>query len=109
MTKKTSEKKKKPFIVRFLLAILIILLILISTVTGWFIYSALDKQNTAAVIPSDYTIYVRTDSAWDAVEPIIDLKATDMLLSDKSLSAVRPAILSFRQSHLRNNYFVKNA
>lgn len=109
MTKKTSEKKKKPFIVRFLLSILIILLILILTVTGWFIYSALDKQNTAAVIPSDYTIYVRTDSAWDAVEPIIDLKATDMLLSDKSLSAVRPAILSFRQSHLRNNYFVKKA
>jgi len=109
MSKKDKTKKKKPFIVRFLIAILIILLIIILPVIGWFTYAALDKQNTASVIPSDYTVYIRTDSAWDAVEPVLDLKATDLLLTDKALSAIRPSVVSFRQSPLRNNFFVKKA
>lgn len=109
MTKTDTQNKKKPFFVKFLLGLLIFIIVILSVILGWFTFSALNRQSTASTIPSDYTVYIRTDSAWDAVEPIIDLKATDLILADKAFSTIRPAVLNFRQSPLRNNFFVKKA
>lgn len=100
------SKKKNPF-VKFLLSILIILLILILIITSWFIYSAFDRQKLSQVVPNDYSIYVRCDSAWDAFEPLLDLKAVDLVVAEPSLSAIRPFILNFRKSHLRSSFLVK--
>ena len=44
MSDSEKTKKKKPFIVKFLLSILIILLMLILLICGWFIFSAFNKE-----------------------------------------------------------------
>ena len=77
-----NEKKKSPFIIRLFKGILIFLCIILISLLGWIGFSALDRMSPLDVIPSDYSVFVHTDSVWDAVSPIIDLKAADVLLAD---------------------------
>lgn len=99
---KSSKKKKNP-IVKFLLGILIFLLVIILVLSVWFIYSALDKQNSLSMLPVGYSTYLRTDSAWDAIDPLIDLQAADILLSSPEFSQFREPFMALRSSTLRTN------
>lgn len=99
---KSSKKKKNP-IVKFLLGILIFLLVIILVLSVWFIYSALDKQNSLSMLPVGYSTYLRTDSTWDAIDPLIDLQAADILLSSPEFSQFREPFMALRSSTLRTN------
>ena len=99
---KSSKKKKNP-IVKFLLGVLIFLLVIILVLSVWFIYSALDKQNSLSMLPVGYSTYLRTDSAWDAIDPLIDLQAADILLSSPEFSQFREPFMALRSSTLRTN------
>ncbi|MCR4735402.1 MAG: hypothetical protein K5829_10415 [Treponema sp.] len=101
-----KTKKKKPFIVRFLLTILIILLVIILSISAWFIFCAFQKEDVVNAVPENYSAYVRTDSLWDALEPLMDLKAADIVLADPSMSNVREPFYKIRESELRNNKLV---
>lgn len=100
---KNIDKKKKNPIVKFLLGILIFLLVIILVLSVWFIYSALDKQNSLSMLPVGYSTYLRTDSAWDAIDPLIDLQAADILLSSPEFSQFREPFMALRSSTLRTN------
>ena len=109
-TSNTEEtKKKKPFILRFFKSILIFLLILILLIAGWFAFCNFNKTSNLSALPQDYSLYVRTDCIWDAVNPMLDLKAADILLSEEPMLQFRQAFLSLRESDLRNNFFVSYA
>ena len=100
-----NEKKKSPFIVRLFKGILIFLCVILVSLFGWIGFSALDRMSPLDVIPSDYSVFVHTDSLWDAVSPIVDLKAADVLLADPLLSNYRAPFMEFRSSALRDNKY----
>lgn len=106
MSDSEKTKKKKPFIVKFLLTILIILLVLILLICGWFIFSAFNKEAVINAVPANYSMYVRTDSIWHSTEPLMDLKAADIVLADPSLSDFREPFYTIRESELRKNKFL---
>ena len=99
---KKSEKKKNPM-VKVLFGILIFLLVIILAVVAWCTFSALDKQNTLSILPVGYSTYLRTDSAWDAIDPLIDLQAADIILSSPEFSQFREPFMALRGSTLRTN------
>ena len=104
-----NEKKKSPFIVRLFKGILIFLCVILISLSGWLGFSALDRISPLDVIPPEYSLFIHTDSVWDAVSPIIDLKAADVLLSDPLLSNYRAPFMEFRSSDLRGNKYVRFA
>ncbi|MCR4789906.1 MAG: hypothetical protein K5839_02380 [Treponemataceae bacterium] len=104
-----KDTKKKSGFIKFLQAIGFILLALVVLVLLWVIFSSADRKNSYSAIPSDFSLYVRTDSVWDSVEPLLDLQAAEILLADPSLASARTMFLNFRSSDLRKNIFVKAA
>lgn len=107
--KESESKKKKPFILRFFKAIFSIILTLVIILVLWFAFCYFNKVDNLSALPSDFSAYIRTDSVWDAVEPILDLKAADILLADEPLVTFRETFLSLRESDLRNNFLVSYA
>ena len=97
-----SSKKKNPF-VKILIGLSIFLLVLIISIVAWCIYSACDKQSSLSVLPVGYSTYLRTDSAWDAIDPMIDLQAADIFLSSPDFSQFREPFMALRGSTLRTN------
>lgn len=95
-----SEKKIGK---KILITVLIIVLVLVVALAGLFVFSSLDKKKSLAMIPHDYSVYVHTDSAWEAVEPLLDLQAVDMFLSTPDLAPIRGAFMQLRASEWRNS------
>ena len=104
-----KTKKKKPFILRFIKGILIFLLVIILIIAGWIGFCSFNKTESLNAMPSDFSAYVRTDSIWDAVEPVLDLKAADIILVNDTLVTFRETFLKLRESKIRKNFFVSYA
>lgn len=104
--KKAKTKKKRNWFVRFLLFILKFLLVLLILFALWCAYSAIEKKNSLAMLPQNYSVYVHTDSVWNALEPLLDLQAADLLLSDEPLSQFRSLFMDLRASNLRKSKLV---
>lgn len=96
----SEQKKKLPLFVKI---ILIILLVIVLAVSALVVYSKLDKKQSLTFFPHDYSVYVHTDSAWKAVEPLLDLKAVDIFLSTPELAKIRGAFMQLRASEWRSN------
>lgn len=117
ITKKSEKKKKvssdkpkrKPFILRFFKGIFVFIFIILLVLIGWFAYCSFSKQSNLNALPTDYSVYVRTDSVWEAVEPILDLKAADIFLANDTLVKFRETFLTLRESNFRDNFFVSYA
>jgi len=100
-----EQTKNNPFI-KILRKILLVIVSILILIIIWFTFCALNRKKSVAAIPSGYSVYVRTDSVWDAVNPLLDLKATDIVISTPALSPVRERIYNFRNSSLRKNFFI---
>ena len=98
----TSEKKKNPFlrILKFIIYLFSTILLII--ILGC-VFSALHKKNVLETLPRGFSVYVHTDSLWDAADPMLDLKAADLFLSGREMTGIRGAFMSFRASSLRQN------
>ncbi|MBQ8681075.1 MAG: hypothetical protein IJ530_15190 [Treponema sp.] len=99
-----APKKRNPF-VRFFFSIVTIILTLVVLLAAALAFSAFDRRSSLASIPRNYSIYVRTDSAFDTVNPFFDLQAADVFLSSPEFSSVRKTFMDFRSSPLRENPF----
>lgn len=112
MKKKSDlEKKgKKSVVAKIFLSILWFFLGIICLLIGWFSFSALDKKDPLTIMPSDFSLFVHTDSIWDSINPIIDLKAADILLSGKdgenNMAAAREVLMTLRSSSLREKWYI---
>lgn len=103
-TKKT--KKKKPFIARFFITLFSIILVILILIIGWIVFCIINRESVTNALPANYSVYVRTDSIWNAAEPLMDLKAADIILANPTLSEVREPFYKIRESRLRKNKFV---
>lgn len=100
--KKIPSKKKNPLL-RFFVSIVTIVLTLAVLLAAALAFSAFDRRSSLASIPRNYSIYLRTDSAFATVNPLFDLQAADVFLSAPELSSVRKVFMDFRASPLRDN------
>jgi len=99
--KSSNSKKKLPFILRFLRGLFIFLLVALLIIVVGLAYCTFDKKSTLSVMPRAFSAYVRTDSAFETIEPLIDLQATDVVLANPELKSIRPAVMMLRSSELR--------
>lgn len=104
--KSKKKKKRNPF-VRFILFLLKFILALILIIAAWCTFSALDKKKSIKMIPQGYAAYLHTDSLYDCVRPLLDLRAAEIFLSDSSMSDIRGIFMMLRESEWRDNPVVK--
>jgi len=101
--------KKKPFVLHVLKGFLILLCTVLVVITCWTAFSAFDRISPLRAVPRNYSLFIHTDSVWDAVSPVLDLKAADVLLAEPSFSDYRSAFIQLRSSDLRHNRYAKFA
>lgn len=106
---KTVTKKKKSPLGIFFRTILIFIAAVLALIIAWCAFSLIDKKSSLASIPRNYTVYIHTDSAFDTVNPLLDLQVADVLLSMPEFSKYRKPFMEVRSSFLRENPFVKFA
>ncbi|MBR1404229.1 MAG: hypothetical protein IJ558_08610 [Treponema sp.] len=99
----------KKFLVRFFVALVTVVLTLALFVAACLSYAAFDRRSSLSSIPRNYSVYLRTDSAFDTLNPFFDLQAADVLLSAPDFSSVRKTFMDFRSSPLRENAFFQFA
>lgn len=104
-----KNKKKRPAIIHFFRFMLTLILLLIFVIVAWFSFCLINKTTSLKAIPTEYSLYLRTDSLWEAVNPVLDLKAADLLLVDEPFVQFRQTFLDLRESKLRDNFFVSYA
>ena len=97
-----SKKKSSPF-VSFMKVLGIILLVAIVALAAWILYSGLNKKKSLSLLPANYGLYLHTDSVWEALNPLLDLQAADILLATEEFSSFRALFMELRQSQLREN------
>lgn len=98
----TGKKKKKPFF-QFLKIMGVFLLIIIMALAAWLLYSGLNRKPSLSLIPADFGLYLHTDSLWQALNPMLDLQAADILLANEEFASFRPLFMKLRQSKLRES------
>ena len=86
--KKDGAKKKKSSGFGNLLKVIgCILLLVIIALAAWILYSGLNKKKSLSLLPSSYGLYLHTDSVWEALNPLLDLQAADILLATEEFSS----------------------
>lgn len=103
------KKKKKNPVVKFLLGIVYFILVIVLILALWLGINFCIRADISDSVPDGFSVHLRTDSVWDSVNPLFDLQAADILLSDSSLASIKPAFIDFRQSALRTNKLVNVA
>lgn len=101
--KKKPAKKKKNIFLRIFLGLIYFILIVVLLVAGWLGVNYFIKADIVDSVPSDYSVHLRTDSVWDSVNPLLDLKATDIILNEAGFSKYNELLVDFRKSSLRKN------
>lgn len=101
--KETEKKKKKNVFLRILGGIFGTILTLLLIIVIWLGVNCFIKTDITDSVPPDYSVHLRTDSLWTSVNPLLDLQAADLLLSDPSLAQAKGAFIDFRKSPLREN------
>ena len=104
---KKQKKQKKNVIKSFFKALFWIILTLVIILVAWCIFSFANRQDSLSLIPSDLSVYIHTDSAWEALNPLLDLQAAEVLLSTPEFVQLRQPFMALRQSSLRENYFFR--
>lgn len=104
-----DEKKKVPLVIKLLLLPFEILLVLLIVLLLWFTFCFFDRVKSIDAMPPDYAVYMRTDSVWDTVEPLMDLNATLIAMTSPELQKYRDKYLNLKSSRLRKNIFVRKA
>lgn len=102
---KKPKKAKKNVFKSFFKALLWIIAILLIILTIWCVFSVVNRRASLSLIPSDFSVYIHTDSAWEALEPLLDLQAAEVLLSLPEFVQLRQPFMALRQSTLRDNFF----
>lgn len=106
--KEKKNKKKLPLGVRILLFPFKLVLSLLIILFIWLTICYFNRTPSLKAIPQDFALYLRTDSLWDTLNPLLDIDASLVLLSSEQLQDVREPFLEIKKSKLRDNFFVQN-
>lgn len=91
-----EENKKKSLPLRILFKLMIAVASLVGIAAGWIAYSALNRVSPLKFIPQGYSAIIHTDSLYDAVEPLVGLKAVETVLAEDTLSSAREPLMAAR-------------
>lgn len=108
-SKKDKKKKKSNPIGIFFKFLFILIFVLILAIALWCVFSVFDRKTSLSAIPRNYAVFVHSDSAFDSVNPLLDLQVADVFLSNPKFSKYRKTFMAARSSPLRENKFVKFA
>ena len=78
-------KKKKSKIGCLIKVFLIFILIISLVFIGTYIFYRMTKEEVRKYIPADYTGYIKIDSFMDTYNNLIELRASDVILSKSEL------------------------
>ncbi|WP_027727567.1 hypothetical protein [Treponema sp. C6A8] len=109
MDEEKSKKKKLPLPVRLLLIPVKIVLGIIALVIIWCTFCFFNRTSSVSAMPDGFALYLRSDSVWETVNPLLDIDASLVLLSTPEFQNFRQPFLELKKSPLRNNFFVKTA
>ena len=100
--KSTKKSKKNPFLsfVKFILTFVLTCIIILLL---WCGFSAVDRTSALKMLPKGFAVYLRMDSAWKALNPLLDLRAAEVLFSSPNFSQFRAPFMQLRSSNLRTN------
>lgn len=106
--KKTEKhgKRKNPIVI-FLKILLALILVVLIALAAWCAFSVFNRKPLLSAVPRNYTIYAHSDSAFETVNPLLDLQAADVFLSMPEFSEYRKTFMLARSSPLRENKIVK--
>lgn len=99
------EKKKSK--IGCLIKIFLILFILFSAgFIGTYIFYRMTREEVRKYIPKDYTGYIKIDSLMDTYNSLIELRASDIILSKTELKDIYKTILNLRRTKIFKNKFL---
>ena len=104
---KKNKGKGKKRLAKVFLGVFLFFAVLFSALALWLGIFYFIKADKTDYVPENYSLHLRTDSVWKSVNPMVDLQAADVLLSDPSFSKYKPLLVDFRQSDLRNSKLFK--
>lgn len=105
---KKNKKKRNPAGLFFKLVFMLILIVLL-VAAAWCIFAVFNRKSALSAVSRNYMILVHSDSAFDTVNPLLDLQAADVFLSMPEFSKYRKSFMAARSSPLRENKIVKFA
>ncbi len=106
-SKESSVSAKMSWWAKILIGIGIFLGVIVLSAGSFLLYCKLDSRSIVQVIPRNYSFYIHTDSAYDTVESVADVKAVDVLLASSQFKGFRQAFINYRSSPLRENSYFK--
>ena len=102
INKTNTGKKPNPF-VKILQIILVVLLSLFAAIGLWIAFSCFNKAKSISLYPKNFDVFVHTDSLYETVNPLLDLKAAEMVLADPELGSARQTFMAIKSSEFRNS------
>ncbi|HOJ64672.1 MAG TPA: hypothetical protein PLE45_09650 [Spirochaetota bacterium] len=102
------KEKKKSFILKLLSGVGIFLLIIILiffTLYLVYFFTRVDERN---YISKDYLAYIKVDSISKLYNNLIELRALDIILSDKQYLDLYKVLLEFKNSPIAKNKFLSS-
>ena len=106
MDGKTAEPKKTNIFTRFIVGAAATFFIPLLALVLWCAVSACHRQAPLKMLPAGYSMYIRMDSLRQAIDPLLDLRAADILFSSPEFSTFRAPFMNLRASSLRRNKLV---
>ncbi len=99
-------EKKKSKIGCLIKVFLIFIIILTIVISGTYILYKMTKEEVKKYIPLDYTGYIKIDSLMDTYNSLVDLRASDVILSKTELKDIYKTILDIRSTKILKNKFL---
>ncbi|MCR5123641.1 MAG: hypothetical protein K6B43_00400 [Treponema sp.] len=80
------------------------LLLVVLAIAAGLAFCAFDRKSAISSIPNSFSFYVKTSSAIDTIDPILDLRAADVFLSTPEFKGFRSLFMDLRSSPIRKNW-----
>ena len=77
------------------------LLLVVLAIAAGLAFCAFDRKSAISSIPNSFSFYVKTSSAIDTIDPILDLRAADVFLSTPEFKGFRSLFMDLRSSPIR--------
>ncbi len=103
---KTAEPKKKNLFMRFIAGAAAVVFTPLLALALWCALSVCHRQAPLKMLPAGHSLYIRMDSLWQALDPLLDLQAADLLFSLPEFSNFRAPFMNLRASPLRTNRLI---
>ncbi len=82
-------------------------LLIIFVIAGFLTFCAMDKKSVMKSLTGGYSVYIHTDSAFEAINPLLDLQAAEVLLASPDADSIRGLFNTIKASPLRSSKIVK--